>query len=110
MNAICIYLRTSYYKQRHLFHVGILALLIVMGYFTWARNNIYRSEVALWEDTVLKSPNKARCYNNLGFAYELEGRYREAKEAYICASDLDPDFILAKNNLRKVESILEDNR
>jgi tetratricopeptide (TPR) repeat protein len=103
-------LRTSYYKQRHLFHVGILALLIVMGYFTWARNNIYRSEVALWEDTVLKSPNKARCYNNLGFAYELEGRYREAKEAYICASDLDPDFILAKNNLRKVESILEDNR
>jgi Flp pilus assembly protein TadD len=81
-----------------------------MGYYTWARNNIYRSEVALWEDTVLKSPNKARCYNNLGYAYELEHRYEEAKKAYMRASALDPDFKLAKNNLRKVESILEDNR
>jgi len=102
-------LRTGYYEQRRLFHACILALLIVMGYFTWARNNIYRSEVALWEDTILRSPNKARCYNNLGFAYALEGRYEKAKEAYMRASDLDPDFRLAKNNLRKVESILEDD-
>jgi tetratricopeptide (TPR) repeat protein len=102
--------RIAFYERRHLFHAGILALLITLGYFTWARNNDYRSEVTLWKATVLQSPEKARCYNNLGFAYELEGRYQEAKDAYGRAAELDPDFKLAKNNLRKMEAILEGKK
>jgi hypothetical protein len=100
-------IRMSLNERRQVFHGAILALLIVLGCFTWARNNDYRSEAAFWEDAVLKSPNKARCFNNLGFAYELEGRYKEAKDAYGRAADIDPDFKLAKNNLRKVEAIME---
>jgi len=103
-------LRISFYEQRRLFNAGLLALLMVLGYFTWSRNNDYRSEVALWKDTVLKSTSKARCYNNLGFAYELERRYKDAREAYARASALDPDFKLAENNLRKMEAILKDNK
>jgi hypothetical protein len=102
--------RIAFYERRHLFHASILALFIILGYFTWARNNDYRSEVALWKDTVMQSPEKARCHNNLGFAYELEGRYEEAKDEYRYASDLDSDFKLAKNNLRKMEAILEGNK
>ena len=83
--------------------------MLVLGYFTWARNNDYRSEVAMWEDTIQKSPNKARCYNNLGYAYELEERYRNAKTAYENAWKLDKDYDFAKNNLTRVEKILEGN-
>jgi protein O-mannosyl-transferase len=102
--------RIAFYERRRLFHNAILALFITLGYFTWARNNDYRSEVALWKATVLQSPEKARCYNNLGFAFELEGRYQEAKDAYGHASALDPDFILARNNLLKMEAVLEGNK
>ncbi len=51
------------------------------GRFTWpcwaplglwvrlpARNADYASEVAPWEDTARKSPDKARVQNNRGFA------------------------------------------
>jgi protein O-mannosyl-transferase len=102
--------RLAFYEKRHFFHAGILALFIILGCFTWARNNDYSSEVDLWKATVLLSPEKARCYNNLGFAYELKERYEEAKDAYGHASALDPDFKLAKNNLRKMEAILEGNK
>jgi protein O-mannosyl-transferase len=100
-------LRANIQSRRWLVNAGVAAILIILSYFTWARNNDYRSEVALWEDTVKNSPNKARCYNNLGYAYELEGRYVEAKTAYTRASQIDPDFDLAKNNLKKVEALEE---
>ncbi len=102
--------RIAFYKRRHLLNYLFIALFIILGYFTWTRNSDYRSEVAFWEDAVLKSPNKARCFNNLGFAYELEGRYKEAKDAYGRAVDMDPDFRLAKNNLKKMEAFLERNK
>jgi len=100
-------LMTSSRERQKGFHAGIIALLIIMGYYTWSRNKDYRSEVSLWEATVLQSLGKARCYNNLGFAYELEGRYQEARNAYEQAFILDPDFVLAKNNLDKMESLME---
>jgi protein O-mannosyl-transferase len=87
----------------------IILLMFVLGYFTWARNNDYRSEVAMWEDTIQKSPNKARCYNNLGYAYELEERYSDAKTAYENAWKLDNDYDFAKNNLTRIKKILEGN-
>jgi len=93
-----------------LIHACVILLMFVLGYFTWARNNDYRSEVAMWEDTVHKSPNRARCYNNLGYAYELEGRYKEAKMAYMDAWNLDHDYTFAKNNLTRIEGILEGKK
>jgi protein O-mannosyl-transferase len=92
-----------------LIHTCVILLMFVLGIFTLSRNNDYRSEVAMWEDTIRKSPNKARCYNNLGYAYELEERYKEAKTAYQNAWNLDHDYDFAKNNLTRIEKILEGN-
>jgi tetratricopeptide (TPR) repeat protein len=79
---------------------GCAALLVaVLGGFTVSRNTAYRSEVALWEDTVRKSPGKARVHNNLGYAYEREGRIPEARAAYLRALDVDPGYALARGNL-----------
>jgi tetratricopeptide (TPR) repeat protein len=90
-------------KQQYLCIFPII-LCLTLGIFTISRNNIYRSEIALWEDTAIKSPNKARIYNNLGYAYYIAGRSGEAKNAYLRALELDPDFILAKNNLSLIEN------
>jgi tetratricopeptide (TPR) repeat protein len=80
--------------------VGLVALAAVLGAATVARNLDYRSEVALWSDTVRKSPRSARAWNNLGYAYQLEGRREEARAAYQRALALDPDDLKAKINLR----------
>jgi protein O-mannosyl-transferase len=93
-----------------LIHTCVILLMFVLGFFTWSRNSDYRSEVALWEDTVQKSPKRARCYNNLGYAYELEGRYKEAKRAYMDASNIDPEYTFAKNNIARIDKILEGNQ
>jgi tetratricopeptide (TPR) repeat protein len=80
---------------------GCAALLVaVLGGFTVSRNAVYRSEVSLWEDTVRKSPGKARVHNNLGYAYERAGRLREAREAYLRALAIDPGHALARGNLQ----------
>jgi protein involved in temperature-dependent protein secretion len=61
---------------------------------------LYRDEVSLWSDTVMKSPNKARPHNNLGHAYALQGDWDRAIDEFRMAARLDPDFVLAKQNLR----------
>jgi tetratricopeptide (TPR) repeat protein len=75
----------------------------VLGAATLARNTDYRSEAALWSDTTRKSPGSARAWNNLGYAFQLEGRREEARAAYERALALDPDDLKARTNLRMLQ-------
>ncbi len=77
----------------------ILAVVAALAFLTVERNRVYRSEIALWQDTVVKSPQKARAYNNLGYAYQLAGRDAEAEMAYRRALALQPGYIKAARNL-----------
>ena len=82
----------------------VAVLVIALGVLTVSRNTVYRSEVALWEDTVRKSPGKARAWNNLGYAYQQAGRFREAEPAYLRALRVDPGYALARGNLRGLKA------
>jgi len=79
-----------------------LATVLVLAFclFTYQRNQLYRDKLSLWSDAVLKSPNKARPHNNLGHAYALQGDWDRAIEEFRTAVRLDPDYILAQQNLR----------
>ena len=79
-------------------------LVIVLGVLTVSRNTVYRSEVALWEDSARKSPWKARAWNNLGYAYQQGGRFRDAEAAYLRALQIDPGYALARGNLRGLKA------
>jgi tetratricopeptide (TPR) repeat protein len=78
-------------------------LIIALGVLTVSRNTVYCSEVALWEDSARKSPGKPRAWNNLGYAYQQAGRFRDAEEAYQRALRLDPGYVLARGNLRELK-------
>lgn len=82
-----------------------VALLLTCAIFTPLRNDLYRSEVAMWEDVVAKSPHNARAYNNLGYGYMQAGRHEEARHAFLAALRIKPNYSLASDNL----SILQDN-
>ena len=75
-------------------------LILVLGFFTYQRNQFYQDRLLLWSDAVQKSPNKARPHNNLGHAYALHGNWDRAIDEFRTAARLDPNFILAQQNLR----------
>lgn len=68
--------------------------LAVVGTFaalTHARNEVYKSELALWADTVEKVPHNARAQACYGNDLRVAGRVDEAGEHYQEAARLDPD-------------------
>lgn len=68
---------------------------ILLTLFTWGtieRNQIWRSELSLWSDAVIKSPQKSRprlalaqTYKHESFKLKLVGRVQESREFLILA-------------------------
>ena len=77
-----------------------VVIVIALSVFTYQRNMLYRDQLSLWSDTVAKSPQKARPHNNLGHAYALQGDWDRAIDEFRIAAQLDPDYTIAKKNLR----------
>ncbi len=76
------------------------ALAGVLCGATLQRNQAYRSEEAIWADTVLKRPGNERAQDNMGFVLSKEpGRGSEAIAHYEEAIRLKPDFVEAHYNL-----------
>ncbi|MGQ0666897.1 MAG: tetratricopeptide repeat protein [Nitrospiraceae bacterium] len=75
-------------------------VVVILCFFTVQRNQLYHDRLLLWSDAVAKSPDKARPHNNLGYAYALRDDWDRAIEEFRAAARLDPDFILAQQNLR----------
>jgi len=73
---------------------------LILAAATVARNQDYRTEVALWTDTVSKSPGSARAFNNLGYAYQLAGQRNAACDAYARALQIDAAQLRARINRR----------
>lgn len=80
--------------------VLVAGLIAALCFFTYQRNLLYQDRLLLWSDAVAKSPNKARPHNNLGYAHALRDDWDRAIEEFRTAARLDPDFILAQQNLR----------
>ena len=84
--------------------IGLVAGLTVLGMlFTALRNEDYRDEVSLWRVTTANSPNKARVWNNLGYAHALAGQTEQARAAFLEALRLDPHHDRAARNLHALD-------
>lgn len=73
--------------------------IIALGAATWQRNQVWQSEVGLWQDVVSKSPGKARSWYNLGTALAAVDRTDEAIAAFSRSVALDPQDAKAWFNL-----------
>ncbi len=84
--------------------IGIAALLL--GAATFARNEVYRNETALWGDVVQKAPHNARAHVYFGNA--LRGKRPDlALRHYQTATELQPSLGEAHNNLA---NLLQETR
>ena len=75
------------------------AAAVGLGWLTVQRNQDYRSELAIWSDTVAKRPDSARAHNNLGYALaKIPGRLADAIPEYETALQINPDYAAAHIN------------
>jgi tetratricopeptide (TPR) repeat protein len=60
---------------------GALALAVAaaLGLATFARNQLWRDPVALWQDALVKAPSEPRVFRNLARAYEERGDHAAAQ-------------------------------
>jgi tetratricopeptide (TPR) repeat protein len=79
----------------------LLAALVVVSLAvgTWQRNQVWSSNVKIWQDTAQKSPNKVRAWYNFGTYLDDEGKPEEAIQALTRAITLDPQHAEAWHNL-----------
>jgi tetratricopeptide (TPR) repeat protein len=63
--------------ERKVLAGAMAAVLILAGVLTYQRNTVWTSDVALWQDTVEKSPQKARAHFQLAYAYQFEANQCE---------------------------------
>jgi tetratricopeptide (TPR) repeat protein len=92
--------------RRSLPLVGLAALACAA--VSIARNNDYRSELSIWNDTVAKVPNNERARINLAIAYQAAGRDNDALEQLKETLRLVPNQPEALNNLASL--LLQHNR
>ena len=84
---------------RNAYFAALAAAAAGLGWLTDRRNRDYRSEIALWSDTVAKAPASPYTQNNLGIALADAGRYPEAIVHLTRAVKLNPNYAAAWDNL-----------
>lgn len=72
--------------------VFCLFAALVLAWLTVVRNNDYRTEFSLWDDTVRKRPTNARALGNLGTLYLKAGQPQKAKALVEKSIRLNPNY------------------
>jgi Flp pilus assembly protein TadD len=78
---------------------ALVVAVLALGWMTIRRNEIYRSDVAIWSDVVAHRPHNTRALVNLGTVLAKRGQTDEALALYRQALQLDPDNSDAQFNL-----------
>jgi len=63
-----------------------------------AQKGLWREAVYRWQRAVSIDPTYAAAYNNLAIAYEHEGDFDKARQAYEKATELDPSNMMIRQN------------
>jgi len=98
--VIALWLTRSLQTRPRLLTGVAVALVASLALATLARNEVYRNEVAFWEDVTAKNPGNSRAYNNLGYALAGSGQPAAALAAYDQAIHLAPADFTARLNRR----------
>jgi tetratricopeptide (TPR) repeat protein len=77
----------------------LVLITLVLSGLTYARNTAWKDGISLWQDAVMKSPNKLRPHYELGLAYLSKGQLDKATSEFQTAVRLKPDYAEAHINL-----------
>lgn len=78
-------------RQKQL-HTAIAAVFIVFyASIAFFRIDVWKDDLAFWTDVAAKSPSHFVSHYNLGYAFDVRGRYEEAIREYETAVRIHPD-------------------
>ncbi len=69
-----------------------LLLIVAHAIGTYNRNVVWDSERSLWYDAIQKSPKNERALMNYGLTLMSNAEYKEARDIFLKAYDLNPDY------------------
>jgi hypothetical protein len=99
---LVVFLSFRHLKPKWITPIILLAVAAVFATWTNQRNDVWRSPLLVWKDSVEKSPHDprtSRTLNNLGGALADYGRYAEATQYYRKALEINPNYYNAHANL-----------
>ena len=82
--------------------LGAGLVIVTLTAVTVQRNEVLRSDLTVWMDTVAKAPDNCSARNNLGRAYYVRGRLAEAHAEFVSAVQLEGCQPQVFGNLGKV--------
>jgi tetratricopeptide (TPR) repeat protein len=97
--ALVVYRKLRSWRLRHVITVYMLILLVVSSSAAYARNQVWQSNIALWEDTSRKAWRNAKVHYNLALSYERTGLTQKAAELYRLALEMDSSLVRAHVHL-----------
>lgn len=77
----------------------LMLLVIIYSVSTVSRNRVWKDDLTLWSDAVIKSPSSFRARYNLANAYSQAGNYDLSAKEYIEAIKIDAGSVPANHNL-----------
>jgi len=78
-----------------------------------AQHGLWHEAIYRWERASEINPSYAAAWNNLGIAYEHQGSFAKAREAYEMALDLEPENLDIQQNydlFREINDRIESDR
>jgi tetratricopeptide (TPR) repeat protein len=82
-------------------YLAIFVFVVLIGsnsVMAYERNKVWKDDLTLWSDAVLKSPGKARPLTNRGIAYGNLGQWDKALSDYTRAIEINPEYFEAVLN------------
>lgn len=101
MTGFCFFLTGLFAQHVDPKRLKIIAVLLIstLGLLTFQRNQVYRSEISLWEEVVSFRPKTSRAYSHLGASYIEQKKFSHAIPHLKKALQYKPDHRRALFNL-----------
>jgi tetratricopeptide (TPR) repeat protein len=71
---------------------------VVLSFLTYQRNQVWNSEVRLWQEATIHSPDSAPAWYGLGDAHRFAKQFEPALAAYSTCTRLDKEYFDCWNN------------
>jgi tetratricopeptide (TPR) repeat protein len=89
-----------------IYYAVIASLIVFFGVSTFQRSLVWKTNESLWRDSIEKSPQSQKAWNNYGVALHRNGRYGEAEKVFSVAASKTQFGYIDKYDVNMAVSML----